>query len=65
LIDTEVAAIREKEELKRLEQQVEDMLLSLDYKQLIKELDYNCYLSRSFLFRRRKDPNIVQTKAKG
>jgi hypothetical protein len=45
LIDTEVAAIREKEELKRLEQQVEDMLLSLDYKQLIKELEYNCYLS--------------------
>ena len=51
MMDTEAAAIRQKQELKRLEQQVEDMLLSpeptaaaaatADYKQLIKELDYN------------------------
>jgi hypothetical protein len=44
-LNTEFAAIRVKECLKRLEQQIEDMLLSLDYKQLVKELDYDCKYS--------------------
>ena len=41
-MDTEFASLREKERLKRLEKQIEAYLLSLDYKQLVKEIDYEC-----------------------
>jgi hypothetical protein len=41
--DSETLAAREKERLKRLEEQIENMLPNMDYKQLIKELDYNIY----------------------
>ena len=42
-MDTELAAIREKKRLKRLEEQIEDMLSygSVAYNQIIKGLDYN------------------------
>jgi hypothetical protein len=39
-LDTEFAAIRDRERFKRLGQQVQDMLVSVDHKQLVKELDY-------------------------
>jgi hypothetical protein len=46
LNDSEFAAIRERERLKRLEEQITDMLLSsLDYKRLAKEIDHECVLS--------------------
>jgi hypothetical protein len=45
-MDTELEAIKQKERFKGLEQQIQDMLLSVDYKKLVKELDSRCkYLS--------------------
>jgi hypothetical protein len=38
-----MAALREKELLKNLEQQIEDMLTTIDPKDLIKEPDYNMF----------------------
>jgi hypothetical protein len=47
-MDTEIAAIRDKERFKVLQQQIQDMLLSsaMDYQTIVKELDSRCkYLS--------------------
>ena len=44
-MDTEFAAIRQKQRLKRLEQQIEDILTNVDYDKLVKELDYQCMYS--------------------
>jgi hypothetical protein len=41
-MDPELAAVKEKEQLKRLEQQIEDMLTNVDYDTLLRELDYQC-----------------------
>jgi hypothetical protein len=40
-LDTELAAIQEREHFKRLEQQIQDMMVdrTVDYRQLCKELD--------------------------
>ena len=47
MMDAEVAVIREEQHLKRLRQQIEHMLAddSLDYRQIVKELDYSCKYS--------------------
>jgi hypothetical protein len=44
-MDTELAATQERQRLKMLEKQIEDMLLSNDYQTLVKELDYRCKYS--------------------
>ena len=43
MMDTEAAAIRDKERFKRLEEQIIDMLVdkSLDYRHIVRELDCN------------------------
>jgi hypothetical protein len=43
-MDTEVAASRHREYLKNLEGQIANMLVSssVDYKQIVRELDYEC-----------------------
>jgi hypothetical protein len=48
---SETAAIQEKQRLKRLEEQIQDMLLStIDYRQIVRELDHECkYSSREKL----------------
>jgi hypothetical protein len=45
--DSETLAIREKERLKKLGQQIQNMLAdkSLDYRQIVRELDYDCKYS--------------------
>jgi len=45
--DSETLAIREKERLKELGQQIQNMLAdkSLDYRQIVRELDYHCKYS--------------------
>jgi hypothetical protein len=50
MMDTEAEAVRNRERLKRLQQQIEQMLLdesttTTDYRQIAKTLDYNCYSS--------------------
>jgi hypothetical protein len=47
MLDAEISAIREEQRLRRLRQYVEQMLAneSLDYRQITKTLDYNCYSS--------------------
>jgi hypothetical protein len=40
---TEFAAIKERQRLKKLEEQITDMLPNMDHKQLIKRLDYGVY----------------------
>ena len=45
LMDTELAAIQERQRLKMLEKQIQDMLLSADHQTIVKELDYSCKYS--------------------
>jgi hypothetical protein len=44
-MDTEAEALQEKQRFKRLRQEIEQMLqdTTLDYRQITKTLDYNCY----------------------
>jgi hypothetical protein len=47
MLDSETLALREKQRLKRLEEQIQDMLLSptTDHRYIIRELDYTCKYS--------------------
>jgi hypothetical protein len=40
---TEFADIKERQRLRKLEEQITDMLQNMDHKQLIKRLDYDVY----------------------
>ena len=45
MTDSDLDAIKNKERVQMLEQQIEDMLISLDFWQLVKELDHECQYS--------------------
>ena len=44
-MDTEFEAIKQRERFKELEQRIQDMLQSANYRSIVKELDHSCKYS--------------------